>query len=234
MNEELGKIAESNLVTYFGVADLSKVAKAAVDQAGSGLDGYPYCITLGIALPNPIVDRLPYSSNHADALNYKHHAYDVINNRLDNAASIVGSFIQSKGYKAFPVPASKRANPDKLLGAFSHKLGARLAGFGWIGKSCLLITPDSGPRVRWTSILADAPLKPTGKVAEEQCGDCTACVDICPVHAFSGKAFKEGEPREVRFDANKCQAYFDSMKEAGKLDVCGLCLYICPQGRKQV
>ncbi|HYF81577.1 MAG TPA: hypothetical protein VEB00_00915 [Clostridia bacterium] len=27
--------------------------------------------------------------------------------------------------------------------------------------------------------------------------------------------------------------YFDSLTSAGKLDVCGMCLYACPHGRKK-
>ncbi|MBA1336928.1 MAG: hypothetical protein HPY66_3364 [Firmicutes bacterium] len=34
------------------------------------------------------------------------------------------------------------------------------------------------------------------------------------------------------YDARKCERYFDSMKEKGELEVCGLCLYVCPFGRK--
>lgn len=232
MNEELYSIARSHGITYFGVADLSKVDRNVVDQVGSGTAGYPYCISLGIVLPKQVVDKLPDRAEYANALNYKLFAYDVINQRLDLIASILSSFIQEKGYKVLPVPASGTVDNEKLCGSFSHKLGAHLCGFGWIGKNCLLITPENGPRVRWISILTDAPLEPTGAVMEEKCGDCTACADICPAQAIAGRNFNEDEPRSMRFDAHKCEAYFDSMKEAGQLDVCGLCLYACPHGRK--
>jgi len=42
----------------------------------------------------------------------------------------------------------------------------------------------------------------------------------------------EGEPREMRLDAHKCEKYFDPLTSAGKLYVCGMCLYACPHGRK--
>lgn len=110
-------------------------------------------------------------------MNYKLHAYDVINQRLDITSSIISSFIQNKGYRVLPIPAAERVDDESICASFSHKLGARLAGLGWIGKSCLLVTPEHGPRVRWTSILTDAPLKPTGSPLEEKCGECTECVD---------------------------------------------------------
>jgi epoxyqueuosine reductase QueG len=115
---------------------------------------------------------------------------------------------------------------------FSHKMAAHLAGLGWIGKSCLLITPQVGPRVRWVSVLTDAPLEVTGEPMVEQCGSCQECVEICPVQAFTGRPFREEEPREMRYDAGKCDRYFRKMKEKnGDLAICGLCLYVCPHGR---
>ena len=233
LNEELYKLARSCMISSFGVADLSKVEHSAIDQAGTGIGNYPYCVTMGISLPKDIVNRLPYREQYNDALNYKHFAYDVINQRLDLAASMLASLIQEKGYRVLPVPASGTIDHDRIYGAFSHKLGARLCGFGWIGKNCLLITPQYGPRVRWVSVLTDAPLQPTGEgIMESRCGECTACADICPVNAIIGKTFSENEPREVRFDAHKCEAYFNSLTSAGKLYVCGMCLYACPHGRK--
>jgi epoxyqueuosine reductase QueG len=188
---------------------------------------------MGNALPNEIVDRLPYRENYNDAYSYKTFAYDVINQRLDLAASVLASFIQEDGYRVLPIPASGTVDHERICGSFSHKLGARLCGFGWIGRNCLFVTPNNGPRVRWVSILTDAPLQPTGEgVQEQQCGECTACADICPAHAIKGRSFDEGEPREMRFDAHKCEEYFESLTSAGKLYVCGMCLYACPHGRK--
>ncbi len=233
MNDELQKLSTNHMVSYFGVADLSKVEPSAVDQAGTGIDNYPYCITMGIVLPKEIVDRLTYREQYNDAFNYKHFAYDIINQRLDLAASVLTSCLQEKGYRVLPIPSSGTIDHDRICGSFSHKLGARLCGFGWIGKNCLLITPENGPRVRWVSILTDAPLQPTGKgIMEQQCGKCTVCADICPVNAIKGRGFEEGESREMRFDAQRCKEYFNSLTSAGKLNICGMCLYACPHGRK--
>ena len=232
LTEWIKELALQNGVTYFGVADLSKAKKAILSQGGSEIASFPYSISLGISLINHIVDQLPRRSERSAALNYRYHAYDVINQRLDMVASIVSGFIQHQGYTVLPVPASKRIDDERISASFSHKMGASLSGLGWIGKNCLLITPDSGPRVRWVSILTDAPIEPTGQLMEEQCGDCSACVDVCPMKAFTGKPFREEEPREVRYDARKCEKYFEKMKEKGKIEVCGMCLYVCPYGMK--
>ncbi len=230
---ELNKIALDNGVQYFGVSDLSKAREFIVEQGGEDLSAYPYAISLGIKLIDPIVDKLPHRNDKAALLNYKHHSYDVINSRLDMTASILSNHIQEKGYRVLPLPSSKRIDDEKICAQFSHKLGAHLAGLGWIGKSCLLITPDNGPRVRWITILTDMPLQPTGSKMESRCGTCNECVKICPVQAFTGRNFVEDESREMRYDAKKCEDYFKEMERNGQIAVCGLCVYVCPHGRKK-
>ena len=198
LNEELYKLARSCMISYFGVADLSKVEHSAIDQAGTGIGDYPYCVTMGIPLPKDIVDRLPYREQYNDALNYKHFAYDVINQRLDLAASMLASLIQEKGYRVLPIPASGTIDRDRIYGAFSHKLGARLCGFGWIGKNCLLITPQYGPRVRWVSVLTDSPtFSLPGKGLWSPGAGSTACADICPVNAIKGINFYRKNPEKA-------------------------------------
>lgn len=232
LTEQIKEIALKNGVTYFGVADLSNAKQAIFNQGGSEISSFPFSISLGISLINHIVDQLPRRSERSVAVNYKHHAYDVINQRLDFVASILSGFIQEQGYTVLPLPASKRIDDERICAAFSHKMGASLSGLGWIGKSCLLITPDNGPRVRWVTILTDAPIEPTGQLMDERCGDCTACIDICPMKAFTGRPFLKEEPRELRYDARRCEKYFDAMKAKGQIEVCGMCLYVCPYGRK--
>ena len=217
---------------FWGVADLSPARKAIIDQGGDSVAEYPLAVSIGIALSRPIVDQLPHGTERAVAVSYRHE-YDVVNQRLDLIASHVSGLLQQHGSQAFPVPASKRIDDQRICAVFSHKLAAHLAGLGWIGKSCLLITPEVGPRVRWVSVLTDAPLAVTGTTMEERCGTCRECVKICPVQAFTGQPFREGESREVRFDASKCDRYFEKMrKKRPGLEVCGLCLYVCPYGKK--
>lgn len=233
LQDELNRIAQDNGVRYFGVADLSDARKFIVDQGGEDLSVYPYAISIGIRLIDPIVNKLPHRNERAALVNYKHHAYDVINSRLDMITSILSSHIQEKGYRVLPIPSSKRVDDERICAQFSHKLAAHLAGLGWIGKSCLLITPDNGPRVRWATILTDAPLEPTGKSMDSRCGTCDECVRTCPVNAFTGRSFIEGESREMRYDAKRCEDYFKVMERKGQIAVCGLCVYVCPHGRKE-
>ena len=232
LDERLDEFTRELGADFFGVADITSAEEFIKNQGGDLVSGYPRAISLGIILLNTIVDQLPQRFERSVAVNYRHHAYDVINLRLDLISSRISSLIQNEGYNALPIPASERYDDNELRAVFSHKLAANMAGLGWIGKSCLLITPEFGPRVRWSTILTDAPLKPTGEPLENGCGECTECVDTCPVSAFTGEKFRADENREVRYDARKCEKYFKVMEDAGKIPVCGLCIYNCPKGRE--
>ena len=230
---QIKALAENLGADFVGVADLAPAYKAILAQGGPFIAGFPRAISLGIRLFDPIVDLLPQRTDQAIAISYKHHCYDLINERLDHIASRLSSTLQHDGHRAFPIPASKRVDDERICAMFSHKLAAHLAGLGWIGKSCLLVTPEAGPRVRWATILTDAPLAVSGKPMEVRCGDCRQCADICPPQAFTGKNFHPGDPREVRYDAGKCDRYFTRIRQEHPWAVCGLCLYVCPYGRQE-
>jgi len=233
MNHRIREIAETWGADFCGVADLSLAHDAILAQGGPVVAAYPRAISVGIVLLHSIVDQLPHRTNRAVAVSYRHHNHEVINQRLDLLVSRVSSLLQREGYQALPIPATKRVDAERICAVFSHKLAAHLAGLGWIGKSCLLVTPEQGPRVRWATVLTDAPLPATGEPMEERCGNCSQCVEICPVQAFTGEAFRESEPREQRYDASKCSRYFAAMREKdAELAVCGLCLYVCPYGKQ--
>jgi len=228
LDQDLRIIARRKGVDFYGVADLSLAQNFIREQGGDEVASYPRGISLGIRIMDSIVDDLPRRKERSVAVNYRHHGYEVINRRLDLLASCLSSYIQNAGYRVLPLPASERYDDERICALFSHKLTAHLAGHGWIGKSCMLITPEAGPRVRWVTVLTDAPLPVTGTSLDEKCGNCSECVDICPVSAFTGAAFHEDEPREIRYDAGKCEKY---LNEGEKWSVCGLCVYICPHGR---
>jgi epoxyqueuosine reductase QueG len=216
--------------SFCGAADLAS-AQELIYQLGRELTTpYPRALSIGVALPAAIVDQLDRHEDRKVALAYRGHGYEVINARLDQLASRVSSVLQQAGHRAFPIAASQTIDGERHYGLFSHKLAAHLAGLGWIGKSCLLVTPQVGPRVRWATVLTDAPLE-TGRPMGERCGSCRACVDACPAGAFTGRSFREDEPREARFDVHKCYAY--QRIDRAHLDsiLCGVCLYVCPYGR---
>jgi epoxyqueuosine reductase QueG len=230
----LAEIHASKRADYVGSASLLSAVDFVRDQGGDFIAEFATSISIGIALPSAIVDLLPRRGERSVQVSYRSHAYDIINQRLDILSSDIASALQMAGYKAFPIPASERVDDKKICASFSHKVAANLAGFGWIGKSCLLITKRHGPRVRWATVLTDAPSETIMEQLPDGCGTCTKCVDICPVNAFTDRHFVAAEPRERRYAAEKCDKYFQEMESQGDLKVCGMCLYVCPFGMSSI
>lgn len=194
--------------------------------------GYDSAISIGLVIPDSIVDFLPQRGDNNVSCEYKTHGYDILNNRLDQIASIVSSYLNKKNFRTLPIPSSERTDKEQAIPTVSHKMIANIAGLGWIGKSCLLVTPGHGPRVRFISLLTNAPLRTKNMPMLQRCGDCMECMNAYPVGAIKGRNYLSGEEREARLDFLRCQQYFERMESAGMYAVCGMCLNACPQGKK--
>jgi epoxyqueuosine reductase len=231
-NEQIEKILRENFIDYIGFADLKSYQAELVKSGGSILSGY-YCgISIGIDIPDSIVDFLPQRENNNFSSEYRIHGYDVLNLRLNDIASKLSSYLNHQGYRTIPIAVADRTDNANGLSILSHKMIAHIAGLGWIGKNCLLITPQHGPRVRFISVLTDAPLKTVNKPLDSKCNQCMECVKICPSGAIKGKNYKIGEDRDERLDFAKCNNYFEKIKKEMIYGVCGMCLYVCPYGKK--
>jgi epoxyqueuosine reductase len=234
MNNKIKNILKPFHIDYIGIADIINFESELIKFGGYIVGGYSTGISIGIKLPDPIVDGLKDRFDKNVSSLYFTHSYHYINDRLNLATSVLSSYLNSLSYNTLPIPSSERTDIDNAIPTVSHKMIAHLAGLGWIGKSCLLITPDNGPRVRFSSLLTNAPLKTSHNTITERCGNCTICTDICPAKAINGKSYLSGEEREIRFDFKKCQDYFDDMKkDNSRKPVCGMCLYACPYGKKK-
>lgn len=232
INNEITTLLKNDYVDYIGFADLVNYEKELAEFGGNIVMGYKYGISIGIALPDSIVDHLPDRSDNNVAAQYKYHCYTVVNDRLDLIASKLSSFLNQKGYRSMPIVVAERTDDENAMPSVSHKMIAHIAGLGWIGKSCLLVTPDHGPRVRFITVLTNAPVEAVDNPIEQKCGNCMECVKICPSQAIKGVNYVSGKSREDRLDFKKCQNHFFELKKTKKWDVCGLCLYACPHGRK--
>jgi epoxyqueuosine reductase QueG len=171
-----------------------------------------------------------HHENVAALSNYWYYVYQIVNPRIDSISLILAQSLDRAGFQAFVVPSSQTVDRTGLTGVFSHKLAAHLAGLGWIGKSALLITPEHGPRVRWGTVLTDAPLE-AGTCMDEMCRDCDVCVKACPAHAFTGQAFDRPRPRSEIFAAEACDNYLSKRETLRR--ACGICVYVCPFGRNK-
>ena len=68
-------------------------------------------------------------------------------------------------------------------GPILEKPLAQQAGLGWIGKHTNLITQGTGSWYFLSEILTDVAL-PLSDPAEDHCGTCRSCIDICPTQAI--------------------------------------------------
>jgi epoxyqueuosine reductase QueG len=231
LQQRLEEMAKNLGAVYFGVADLSLAQGDSLTPNEKRLiTEYPYAVSIGVPLSPETVNRIGNQEDIPALLNYWFHVYRMISPLIDYITTRLTHVIMSEGYRALPIPCSQIVDADNLYGFFSNKMAASLAGLGWIGKSCLLITPDRGPWVRWGTILTDAPLHP-GKPAEVKCGECTVCVEACPAGAFTGRNFEPTEPREMRMHARHCNEFFKERERNIGHRVCGMCVYVCPFGK---
>ncbi len=148
------------------------------------------------------------------------------------------SCLRRNGYKYLCIPPdSDRINStfiSKLYPLFTHKIAATSAGIGWIGRNGLLINPVYGPRLSIATVLTDAPLKVGTPIESSMCGDCRLCVDFCPSKAITGKDWSRNKPFIELVRLNSCSTHKKNSKAVNGKPNCGLCINICPYGRKPV
>lgn len=223
---DLRQIASQGGADLFGVADLTRAQPFVRDLNGDYVAAFPRAISIGMQLSPAMVEQLADHKSVPSTRSYRWYVYQVINPNIDRTSALLVRRLVQAGYRAYLVPASDTVDKERLLGSFSHKLAAHLAGHGFIGKSCLLVTEKYGGRVRFGTVLTDAPLE-AGVPMEGKCGDCNRCVEVCPVKAFTGMEFRPGDPREIRFKADLCHAYMDHREKTMGARSCGQCVLAC-------
>ena len=232
IQEDIKIYALENNIPLLGFSDLAPAMDYLCTTGGEEMKQYPYCITLGMVLPQPIMKNIKEEYDHMAVLQYLY-AYQAANSVLGNAAFSIANNLESEGYLALPIGPAV-FDRKKLTTNYSHKIGARLSGLGWIGKSGMLITEEYGSRVRFASVLTNAPMETyKGEPMKSKCGNCTACVDACPVKAYKNREFDPAEPIEMRFDTAACNAHLRWMEDNGMIDLCGLCITACPHSKKK-
>ncbi|KRM08765.1 tRNA epoxyqueuosine(34) reductase QueG [Lentilactobacillus farraginis] len=108
---------------------------------------------------------------------------------------------------------------------------ANRAGLGFIGKNGLLITEEFGSFVYLGEIVTNLVLAPDQPIPC-QCGDCTRCLDACPVQALLG---------DGRMNAQRCLSYQTQTKGVmadefrpkirNVIYGCDICQVACPFNR---
>lgn len=158
-----------------------------------------------------------YISRYALGRDY----HRVIRNRLQKLANRIEQAIGLFGYRAFvdSAPVLEKALAEK-------------AGLGWIGKHSNLLNRQAGSWFFLGELYVDVPL-PVDPPADNHCGTCQACIEICPTGAIIA-------PYKV--DARLCISYL-TIELRGSIPVelrpllgnriygCDDCQLVCPWNR---
>lgn len=108
---------------------------------------------------------------------------------------------------------------------------AERAGIGWSAKNCAIITPEFGSYVYLGEMITNIPFAPDIPM-EDECGDCTLCLDACP----TGALVQGGQ-----LNAQRCIAFLTQTKKpipeefrakiGNRLYGCDTCQTICPKNK---
>jgi len=211
-----------------GVADLKLLAGIETEPANL-LDGFSHAVSLAVKLPGAVFEQLVDRPTPLYA-----QVYLSANSLLDEMAFKLSRWIEQRGARALPIPASQPLDLEKLSGHLSAKAVANAAGLGWQGKSLLLVTPQFGPRVRLVSVLTDLALV-ADKPIKNRCASCSACADACVAQAIRNVGVDfHYESREEALDFRKCAEKlvheFKNLPQVEK-PICGICIKVCPWGK---
>ncbi len=227
-SEEIKQCLKTRGAAIAGIADTSYLKKT-FGLSRKELKKYPRAVSIGVQLSDEIINSI----SEGPTKEYAQHYRDK-NSELDYLAEFLSEIIREKGFVALPIPASKRYDQKKLAAIFPHKTAAILSGLGWIGRSALLISHEYGSRVRFATVLTNAPLEVDEPQTTSECEDCDACVQACPVGAITGKMWSFGMKRKELLDANKCKEYLDIQEKSVGETICGICVSVCPIGKNEI
>ncbi|UTA48572.1 tRNA epoxyqueuosine(34) reductase QueG [Simiduia sp. 21SJ11W-1] len=132
-----------------------------------------------------------YVSRYALGRDY----HKLIRKRLSQLAKYIETRAEELGL-ALPAGFQHRAFVDSA--PVAEKPLAAKAGLGWQGKHTLVINREAGSWFFLGEILSALPLPIDQQPQADECGECTACLKVCPTDAF---------PRPYELDAGRCISY---------------------------
>jgi len=177
-------------------------------------------LSLGIFYRSEIIDFINVEKNgkaDKDLWNRYGEEYFRINELLKTISKKIAEKYNGLAIPPTTETPSKEVKnvKDYFSKTISHRVVAEYAGIGWRGINELIVTEEHGPAVRFASVLINIPLI-QGKKMESKCGNCSACLEVCPI--LKNKTKLE-DYREL------CRKYMLSL--GLKHDTCGKCVKAC-------
>lgn len=227
MRKELEAYLKEKGADVVGIASVDNYVKMfSVDENCENHPSYyiknpKSIIVIGLKMVDSLWDNLT-GEKDVHSANLKSYLLNYNYDLLDYLAIQTCRFIENKGYDGYPIQARAETRKNGVMtGYFSFKNAAVAAGLGSIGKNSLVVSEKYGTRVRFVIVITDMFLQPdvpNYKKVGEVCGNCTLCIDGCPVNAISYK------DNQAFVEQGKCQSYMDFCQ-------CAYCQGICPTGK---
>ena len=142
LTEELKKLLYSQGAALVGIGNMSRIQNCDFKT--------------GIAVAVPLPETIIIDLQTAPTKEY-YELYHSLNGKLNEIVMAGEEFLKSKGYEAYAQTTDRVEVDQDNISKLPHKTVAARAGLGWIGKNCLLVTPEYGPAIRISSLLTDAP-----------------------------------------------------------------------------
>ncbi len=225
LSAELERCLIDRGATFSACADVRPLA-------GDVREDLPRAVVIGVALDPRVVVGIVDGPTEAYAVEYER-----VNALLTRLAEDGAEFLRRGGFRATASKVTVDELDEEVLATpLPHKTVARLAGVGWIGRCALLVTEQYGSAVRYNTVLTDAPLPVGTPIDVPRCGECTACVEACPVDAPSGRLWEPGLQRADFFDAFACCRH--AVEHARSMGmghaICGICIAVCSHTQRYI
>lgn len=214
----------SKKILLWGAADLRHIYTPK-DEAGRR---FPFAVSLVVPMNPLIIIKTKEGPNQEYA-----DEYTRVNCLIDELSLSLQDEIRNRGFRSKALAASQRTDTDNFQGDFPHKTAATIAGLGWIGRHCQLVTRPFGSWIRLGTIFTDVELDCASPIVRNFCGNCMRCVESCPAKALKGKAWNPDVPRDEILDVMACDQWKKTHYfQFNKGHNCGICSAVCPYGLK--
>jgi ferredoxin len=179
--------------------------------AGKGVP-YPQALVISIPMDKEIFNTVPSMEAQIEVIR--------VYGETGRAVNRISRFLRERGYNATP--------NHSVGGSVDYAKVGQKAGLGYLGRSGMLLTPESGSCHRLAAVYTSIanwedflPVKEDHSWVSEYCGLCGKCVRSCPASAIRETPLVDGFGNVSAVDYERCCSGFEHYG-------CGVCISVCP------